>query len=448
MNFQITIKNVQHIEELNYSVDLSENKLRCIVGKNGVGKTTLIKAINNLQSTDTYQKTASPYIFSTNSQIIYHFDGRDYEFNFNKKLNLIDTKQIIDPLVKSSVFVELPIPHGKRFSHFQKLGEIDEELRKSISINSYETPKELIGFLNSVYDSNRFNNLKEFTFKGEKYYFILKDNDFYIREDYLSSGEYFVVSLYKLIQGHKKCITIDEIDISLDAHAQVNLIKQLRVFCEKYKVNIIFTTHSLPLMKTLEDDELFYMSKFDEKITVEKKSYHYVKSLLFGFKGWDKYLLTEDEVLQEYIEHVLLSTNEPIFYKYKVIHIGGADQVVSLMKRNKNEHFFADEDNVLCILDGDQRKYRNNLQNENVICIPFESIEKDLYQYYQVGDAGIPRLPVEVNLTLRKSPSKALYKELIKNQLMSNIEIYNFLETKKTVAAKKFKDSLYAFLSV
>jgi AAA15 family ATPase/GTPase len=48
--FEVTIKNIQHISEL----QLIFLKIGCIVGKNGIGKTTLVKAINNLQSTDTF----------------------------------------------------------------------------------------------------------------------------------------------------------------------------------------------------------------------------------------------------------------------------------------------------------------------------------------------------------------------------------------------------------
>ena len=447
MIFEINIKNVQHISELSYSIDLSKNKLHGIVGKNGIGKTTLIKAINNLQSTDTYQKTASPYIFDENSQIIYKFGDDRYEFNFNEKLNLIDTKQIISSTAKNSIFVELPIPHGKRFSHFQKLGNIDEELRKSIAIRTYSEPSELIEFLNKVYDSNRFNDLKEFTFKGEKYYFILKDDDYYIREDYFSSGEYFVVSLYKLIQGRKKCITIDEIDISLDAHAQVNLIHQLREFCEQYEVNIIFTTHSLPLMKTLQDDELFYMEKSEEVITVEPKSYNYVKSLLFDFYGWDKYILTEDKVLQAYLEHIIAKNDSPIFYKYKVIYIGGATQVVDLMRRNISEHFLTDTENVvLCVLDGDQREMRHVRLNDNVICIPFESIEKDLLEYYHLKNGELPTLEDE-SILQQNQPDKKLYNALVKQKLLSEAQIFEFLNNNKKIEYDFFESKVLNFLT-
>ena len=39
------------------------------------------------------------------------------------------------------------------------------------------------------------------------------------REDYLSSGEYFLIRLYRTIMSSARLIVIDEIDISLDAVA-------------------------------------------------------------------------------------------------------------------------------------------------------------------------------------------------------------------------------------
>ena len=45
MIFSCQLYHIQHIKELNFSVDLSSNQLMCIVGKNGVGKTTLVEGI-------------------------------------------------------------------------------------------------------------------------------------------------------------------------------------------------------------------------------------------------------------------------------------------------------------------------------------------------------------------------------------------------------------------
>ena len=172
--------DVQHIKELYFRIELS-NKLMCIVGKNSVGKTTLIRAIKNLTSANTFAKTASPYIFKDNSNIRYIIDGAIYNFHYNPKLQVIDTKSIINEKIKQNIYAELPIPHGERFNHFQRLSEIDEELRKCISLKEYSKPDDLIEFLSKIYKSDRFENLKEIKIKGKRYYFLLKEDDFYIR---------------------------------------------------------------------------------------------------------------------------------------------------------------------------------------------------------------------------------------------------------------------------
>ena len=119
--------------------------------------------------------------------------------------------------------------------------------------------RDLIAFLSKIYDDNRFENLKEVKIRKANYYFILRDEDerFYIREDYLSSGEYFVINLFRHIQSGKKIIYIDEIDISLDSTAQVNLLEALREICTEQDIFIVFSTHSLALMKTVKLKSFF-----------------------------------------------------------------------------------------------------------------------------------------------------------------------------------------------
>lgn len=442
MDFNVTISNVQHILNLEFNVDLSSNKVTGIVGLNGVGKTTLIRAIKNLQSSDTFLKTASPYIFNADSKIVYEYNDERYEFLFNEKLNVVDTKSIISKSVKDSLFVELPMPHGDRFNHFQKLGDIDEELRKCISISQYTRPDELINFLHMVYNSERFENLKEITIKKKKYYFILKEHNFYIREDYLSSGEYFIINLYKMIQSKRKCIFIDEIDISLDTSAQVNLVRLLAKFCTDYEVNILFTTHSLALMKMLdrEDSDLFYMQNTSGNVSFERKSYNYLKSILFGFTGWDKYILTEDEVLESYLTHILPPHSSSISSKFKIIYIGGGANVVDLYKRNQVSEFFATNGNVICVLDGDQKGERYLRTVENIYFIPFLSIEKELGTQYRKEKSDLPRID-------RDHDDKAIYKGLTRTNQMSSNRIFDYLNNTCSEDVADFTADILKFLN-
>jgi ABC-type dipeptide/oligopeptide/nickel transport system ATPase subunit len=387
MKLLITLTDIQHIKGIQFGFDLGDNGLICITGKNGAGKTTLVKAIRNIINADTFTKTSSDGIFDLSSSIIYEFDGRKITFEYDETIKSLNSKDQIPDDLRSSISVELPIPYGERFNFFQRISDADFDIRKSIILDQYTFPEELIGFLQDIYANKKFEKLVEISIKGAKYFCILLPNGRYLREDYLSSGEYFLISLYRRIIKGCSLIVIDEIDISLDAAAQVRLVKKLREFSKKYYVKFVFTTHSLAMMRTLDADELFYMD-LDPTTgvsTITNVSYNYIKSILFGFTGWDKYILTEDDVLVEFLEYVILRFCTDVFYQYKIIFIGGGSNTTDLMKRNSTERFLADPENVITVLDGDQSNLRHS-KGKKIYCIPIDSVEKILLADFLSGD--------------------------------------------------------------
>ena len=443
MLLKLCIENVQHINYLSYEVNLNDYGITCIAGKNGSGKTTLIRAIQNIKAANTFRITASPYIFNSDSKITYLINGVEHEYIYNEKLNQIDSRTLISEDFKKSIFVEQPIPHGVRFNHTQKLSNIDEELREKITLRDFKTPTSLVDFLNKIYSDNRFNNLKEVTIKKENYYFILLEDDYYIREDYFSSGEYFITHLYKLFNKKSTLIVIDEIDISLDSSAQVNLINEVRKLCNEKEKNIVFTTHSLALIKTLSDKEIHYIENTNGNVTIKNTSYNYVKSLLFGFTGWDKYILVEDKILEKYITHILGDAFD--FYKYKVIYIGGNENVIDLLKRNKSDHIFSEPRNVIAVLDGDVKSTTRGIEDENVLFIPFESIEKDITAHYDQGKLNFT-LTIHGKLNPSKR-NKTVYKKIIRGGYMTQLEIFNYLNGFNKVQVDKLISELGGFLT-
>lgn len=446
-SFFIKIENIQHIKKLEFSLDLTKSGLVAIIGKNGVGKTMLFKGIQNLVTSNTFAKTSNRYIYKKNSSIEYKIDEvKKYNFVYNKKVGTVDYKGEIEESILKDIYVELPIPFGERFNQFQKIGQVDREIRLAIISKNYNQPNLLIELLNYVYNTDRFNNLKEISIKKEKYYVIIMENDYYIREDYLSSGEYFIINIYKLIQKRCKLIAIDEIDISLDAMAQVRFIEKLRELSDKYKIKLLFSTHSLALIKTLKSSELYYMELEKGICTFEMKSYNYIKSLLYGFLDYDKYILTEDEVLKDFIEYVLRDEN--IFSKYIILPIGGASNTVNLMDINQNMKIFELQENVYTILDGDMSEKIAYNSRHDIIFLPFQSIEKELFTYFNNGNDFINFSNKELisnNLQGEPSPKK-IYKMLIREQIKSQHEIFNFLIENNLVEINKFKQQLLFFL--
>ena len=267
-------------------------------------------------------------------------------------------------------------------------------------------------FLSGIYSSENFQSLIKTEIRGKSYFSILRGNGTYLREDYFSSGEYFLVSLYRTITGSARLIVVDEIDISLDAVAQVRLIEKLRDLCAKYNCNVLFTTHSLAMMRTLGDHELFYMEHIGTETVLSSVSYSYIKSRLFGFLGFDRYILTEDRVLRDFLETFIRRYCPNVFFEYMIIYIGGAGQVVDLLVRNRSDQFLSERSNVIAVLDGDQRQ--KFAQEENVYCLPFENVEAALHEYYMEGD-----FPYRLAEGKGFNGPKDLFKSLLRDQVMT-----------------------------
>ena len=444
MQFRVEIHNVQQIKRLSLDLDLSKNKLTCLVGRNGIGKTTLVRALKNLSQADIFVSTAPPGIFSNDSRICYWANKEKITFDYDSRIARLNCKKEIPQNIRELCNVELPIPDGSRFKFFQSISRVDRDIRRQIILEEYSRPEELVKFLSDIYSSEKFQSLIKTEIRGNSYFSILRDDGTYIREDYFSSGEYFLVSLYRTVTGSARLIVVDEIDISLDAVAQVQLIERLRELCTKYDCNVLFTTHSLAMIRKLDGHELFYMEQEDIGDTVLRSvSYSYIKSRLFGFLGFDRYILTEDRVLRDFLETFIRRFCQSVFFEYTIIYIGGASQVVDLLIRNRSDAFFSDSSNVIAILDGDQRE-TEFAQEESVYCLPFENVEVALYEHYMEDD-----FPCKYKLAEGKgfNGPKDLFKSLQRDRVMDNEAINRCICDRNKINLDPLASVLGKFLS-
>jgi len=215
----------------------------------------------------------------------------------------------------------------------------------------------------------------------------------------------------------------------LDAAAQAHLITWLRILCKKEGIRVVFTTHSLAIMRTLQEDELFYLEEVDNVTSISAVSYNYVKSRLFGFKGWDRYILTEDEMLVKFISHVLDNYCSELFCKYQIIPIGGSENVVKLMNENSLHNFFSQEKDVISVLDGDQLETRIG-RKERVLCIPFQSVEKDIYRCFKEG-SYLPGITFNSDAQKETGKAKDFFRFLKDNKIKDSDIFYVDLSLRK-----------------
>ena len=440
MQFRVEIKNVLPVTNLVFEIDLSQHGIHCIVGKNGAGKTTLAKAIMNLALADTFVRTSSDGVFNESSAIRYTLGANQYLFTYDPALRSISTRQPVLGLHKAVVSVEMPAPHGQRFTFFRTLADQDDDIRQAVVLDRYEKPTALIEFLTNIYQDHRFDDLVEVKFRRGVCCCFVHNDKRYLREDYFSSGEYFLINLYRKITQGTPLVVIDEIDISLDASTQARLAEQLRQLCTKYSSSVVFTSHSLALMQTLEPGEIRYLDRDRDTsaITLKPMSFNGVKSLMFGFKGYDRYILTEDERLKQFLHYAINRYCSPTFYSYQVICAGGHGYVKGLMNLNDQYEFYGPKENVICVLDGDQS---GQAQPKQVFCLPMKNVENALWYLYREDDfpcrfGGGDELK-----------AKPLYGQLTNSRkLLSPEEICKLLCDRHDNAMKQFALTLSRFL--
>lgn len=446
--FAIRLRNVQHIASLDFAVDLNRYGILAIVGKNGVGKTTLARAIRNLSHADTFHVTAGTGIFGPESSITYDIDGVARTFSFDEKLRTLNCRQSLPQVWRTEFAVELSIPSGDRFNFFKSLSESDLEIRRVLALDQHEKPGELISLLQAIYPGANYDNLAEVKVRRTSYYCLQLPNSRYIREDYLSSGEYFLINLYKQVRLRKRLIFVDEIDISLDAAAQVRLLDQLRRLCHAYQSNVVFTTHSLAMIRTLDRDELRYFSLNDGTASISPTSFGYINSVLYGFRGWDRYILTEDDVLKEFLEYVISRYCADAFLTHLVIYVGGSGNVTDMLDQNAREQFLAPAEHVIAVLDGDQRGFRR-AQHLNTYCMPLDSVEKSIF--FEYGKPDFPHRLHDDSVIFdlpEKNQPKKLFKELQEQSLMSRARIYEYLCNRYESEVLAFSETLAQLLQV
>ena len=189
-HLQVTLESIQHVASLTLDLDLSKPGLVCLVGRNGTGKTTLVRALRNLSNADTFVRTATPYAFSPTSRITYVVDGTTVVFEYDEKIRSLNCREVIPFELRNLISAELPMPHGMRFNYFKSASDADLDIRKAIALGNHNQPEELVSFLTSIYSSARFSSMVEVKVKGKSYYAIVKSDNFDRSREfiYLSDG--------------------------------------------------------------------------------------------------------------------------------------------------------------------------------------------------------------------------------------------------------------------
>ncbi|CDQ10804.1 conserved protein of unknown function [Acidithiobacillus ferrivorans] len=443
---KVSIKGIKNINDIDMEFEFPDSNIIVITGKNGVGKTTIVKAFHLLTDPNIFAKSSGEDALGSDSIVSFSLEEiAPFGFFYNEALDGFDTKDVLPS--ENTIASELPIPYGSRFQRFAKIAKFNSEIKTNIASNKYSSATDLIKFLSSVYSSNKFQKLSATIIQQTEFYFILKDNDYYVREDHFSSGEFFLIQLFRLIKSSSKLIIIDELDVALDATAQVNLYSAIKPILHENNSRLIVISHSLAFMETVDDGGLYYLENSSGTVSLEQRSFGYIKSDLFGFRGFDRYILTEDETLAGFIEYLIRHYAMECHYRHITIGVGGFTQVELLVKKNDSEQIFAPHNNVLCVVDGDafQKISASYSGPTRIISSNIDDLELYIYLHRDLLFPDVPK-PTYCESAKDKKASKYYWRWLTKDNMISTDVLYKCIAESENDNTMQLKNEIALFL--
>ncbi|MDX5385164.1 MAG: AAA family ATPase [Alteromonadaceae bacterium] len=421
---KLNIQNIKGFTNLTAEFKFPESKIIVLTGKNGMGKTSIIKSFNLISDPTIFDKSSGLNSVRNGSKVQFNIDGfNQFSFKYNKNLRVLDTKEKLPP--SSEIVAELPLPYGRRFQQFSLISSYDSEIRTNIAASKYSDASELMEFLSNVYPEKEIKNLKKTQINKHIFYLLLLENDYYIREDHLSSGEYFLIQLFRLITSGATLILIDELDVALDASAQVNLYKSIKPILERYESRLIVISHSLAFMNTVDEGGLYYLESNDNITNIDRRSFGYIKSDLYGFKGKDRFIITEDKVLAGFIKF-LIRKNIEVFFEYEIIAVGGQPQIDTMATRNDSHQIFGPPESLLIFVDKDISEKLKYAGKSKKLTSPVDDIELYIWENRHRLLSDIIQ-PIFTHSRRDKDTAKTYWKKVINSHQKSSDHLYSLV---------------------
>lgn len=195
------------------------------------------------------------------------------------------------------------------------------------------------------------------------------------------------------IREVESVLLIDEFDATLHPSLQYRLLEIFRQFSNDYKIQIIFTTHSLSTIEMAlkkKDNLIYLIDNITNAVLMDSPDIYKIKRHLSGLSGDDIYLsksipvFTEDEEARVFLNILFdyLSENDLEFSAVRqFFHLVDANVGAQNLKSIFSDNYLLETTmKCACILDGDQSVD----VNKYIITLPgADSPEKLIMNYAQ-----------------------------------------------------------------
>ncbi|MCQ4190035.1 AAA family ATPase [Methylocystis suflitae] len=206
---------------------------------------------------------------------------------------------------------------------------------------------------NSIFETDKFSMLRTINLArgvGNDAFVLLVgvNPNIYHSEKNFSLGELCVLKLLRLIKevSNNSMVIIDELEMALHPRAQIKLLRLLEEQSRAKSLTVIFSTHSVTLLKTIDRRRIIYLEKQDDGEV--KPIYGCFPTYAIGNIASNEETLPDIRI---YVEDLFARDMSTAFFEQfatehipdqaarptaKIVPVGGFREVVAFLERNRS----------------------------------------------------------------------------------------------------------------
>ena len=365
MGIKVKIRNVKNIDNFEFMIP-TEKGLYALTGENGSGKSTVISCA----AASFYVPSFDDYFGNPreNASISFEFEGK------NRKIVEKDGKWVAPgrgEYLGITGFYEGSVVFGYRFKDIDysllgTLAEIKVEQLKDATNFVKESLGEILHDDKNYYQKLfllKYSEAKKLKLQRVLYFYENKGT--LISQLNMSAGENLLLTILSSIENRLKkqvrgetpaFIFLDEVELALHSSALRRLVYLLKEIAEKNNTVVLFSTHSIELIRSISPDKIYYMQKHvDGSIETINPCYpvYATRNLESSNYGHDYIIMVEDDLAKKIVEKILCEKYLMSNKRVLVIAVGGWMQVLRFAYDTIRSNLALSTTKIIIVLDGD-----------------------------------------------------------------------------------------------
>lgn len=349
MTGTIYIQNLRNLSRLHFKIP--DRGVTLLTGSNGSGKTSLLACLRRIGHSNAFpihfptslrsdrldSQSEETITYEINDESVeYAYRGERWTPRPRKNANLFD-RFGYPSVTYIGASAERFTPRPEDFDT-QHIRGADNGIKADA---------------NQIFETNKFSKLRSINLSrgaGNDAFVLALDTtpQTYHSEKHFSLGELCVLKLLRLLTNvaNNSMIIVDELEMALHPRAQVNLLRFLENEARNKSLTIIFSTHSVTLLKSVDRRRI---------ICLEKQDNGEVKPIYGCFPTYALgNIASDEETLPDillYVEDTFARDALTAFFEMfgderfddptqrptvKAVPVGGFKEVISFLERNRS----------------------------------------------------------------------------------------------------------------